>query len=92
MNKAKEILNNNEKFKPSFNDILKLVDRGLDISFIYKKKKYQLDKHDTITFWEVDTNNYEEFENIKETFDKLKIDDEFIKDVWDKVHHINYEC
>lgn len=82
---------NKTKFKPSFEEILCLVDRGFDISFIYNKKRYQLDKHDNFTFWEMGTNNYTEFENIEDLVNNLKIDGTFIRDCWKRVHHIRYE-
>lgn len=82
---------NKTKFKPSFEEVLSLVDRGFDISFIYDKKRYQLDKHDNFTFWEMETNNYIQFDTIEDIVNHLKIDDKFLKDIWGKVHHIRYE-
>lgn len=91
LNNAKELWKNHIKFYPSLNDILKLVARGFDISFVYKNKRYQLDKHDTFTCWEVNTNNYMEFKNIEDLLNNLKIDGDFLKDCWGKVHQLRYE-
>lgn len=90
-NNAKRLWENKIKFKPSFEEILGLVDRGFDISFIYKKKRYQLDKHENFTFWEMGTNNYVEFDTVDEIVKTLKVDNHYLRDCWEKVHHIRYE-
>lgn len=91
LNNVKNLWKHHIKFSPSMNEILMLVDRGFDISFVYKKKKYQLDKHGTFTCWEVDTDNYMEFKSIEDLVNRLKIDGNFLKDCWENVNHISYE-
>lgn len=91
LNKAKKLWENKIVFTPSLNEILNLVVRGFDISFIYNKKRYQFDKHDNFTFWEMGTNNYTEFENIEDLVNNLKIDGSLLKDCWERIHHIRYE-
>lgn len=91
LNHAKELWKNKKKFSPSLKDVLKLVERGFDISFVYEKKRYLLDKHDAYTCWEIDTDNYMEFKNIEDLVDNLKINGTLLKDCWGKVYQIRYE-
>ena len=91
LNEAKDLYKNNKSFLPSFERFSLLVARGFDISFIYDKKRYQVDNHNEITLWEMDTENYITFDNIQSFMSKAKINDKLIKDIWSKVKSIRYE-
>ena len=92
LNKAKELYKTNKPFLPTYNEMLLLVQRGLDLSFVYKKHRYQLDLHDKFTLWKVDTEEYQEYDNFEDLANNLKIDNVFVKNIWDKIKFLRYEC
>ena len=91
LNKAKRYYKNNKKFLPTYIEFLKLLDRGFDFTFKFLGKNYQVSVHDDYTIWEIDTENYQVFKNIKE-FKSAQIEGVLIKDNWDKVKYLRYDC
>ena len=91
LNEAKQLYKNNKPFIPTFERFSSLINRGFDISFIYRKKRYQVDNHDEITLWEMGTENYVVFKDIQEFMNTAKINDKLVKDIWSKVKSIRYE-
>ena len=90
-NEAKSLLAQNKKYVLSFERFSELIDRGYEISFVYNKKRYLVDKHENITLWEINTENYEVFENIREFATKATINGDFLRDNWSKISSIRYE-
>ena len=92
LNEAKNNYKNKLKYKPTFDRIVDLVDRGFDIIIKYKKSLYQLSKHDDFTIWEVDTNNYKSYKSFDEFKSKANINDIPLKDLWKNIKFIKYDC
>lgn len=89
---AKQLYESNKKFTPDFKRCMELVDRGLDISFRYKKKYYQLSKHDDYVLWEIDTENYKTFHTLESFSKSLEIDGKNLEEEWKNVKYIRYDC
>ncbi len=92
LNEARNNYKNKTKFKPTFDRVMELVDRGLDIVIKYKKILYQLSKHNDYTLWEVDTDNYIAYESLEEFKDNVKINNIFLKNLWKDIKFIKYDC
>ena len=92
LNEAKINYKSKLKYKPTFDRIIELVDRGLDIVIKYKKSLYQLSKHNDFTIWEVDTKNYKSYKSLEEFKSKVNIKDIPLKDLWKNIKFIKYDC
>ena len=82
----------NIKYKPTFDRIVELLERGLDVMFKYKGNKYQLSRHNDYTIWEYDTKNYISYPTIEQFKEKAEISGVPLKDLWEKVNFIKYDC
>lgn len=92
LNRAKVLFKNNKPLLPTYKEMLHLVERGFDISFIYKKQKYQLDLHQTYTLWKVGTQEYIEYKDFHDLSRNLSINKILLKDIWQDVKSLKYEC
>lgn len=92
LNKAKKLYNNEKPFLPTYDEMLKLVERGLDLSFVYNKVRYQLDLHNSFTIWKVSTKEFKEYKDFKDFSENLTIENVLLKDVWHKIKSLRYEC
>lgn len=92
LNETKFNYQNKIIYKPTFDRVIELVDRGLDIVIKYKKCSYQLSKHEDYTLWEIDTKNYQSYNSIKELKDNAKINNILLKDLWKDIKYIKYDC
>ena len=90
LNEAKSYYLKNKKFMPTFERVISLVDRGIDINFKYNKSLFQLSKHNDYTFWEVDTDNYQSYDTIDEFRKKINIDGIRVEDLWDEVKKVDF--
>ena len=81
LNESKDYFIKKEKKIIYFQRVCELVDRGFDISFVYKNKRYQIDKHDNITLWEMGTKNFTTYENITKFKNTAKINNKMICDI-----------
>ena len=91
LNQARKYILQNKKFTPTYDEFIKLIKRGLDMSFSYNGKKYQIDKHENYTLWEIGTDDYQEYDE-DNIYNKLSIDGILLKDIWQKVSKLQYEC
>lgn len=82
----------NIKYKPTFDRIVELLERGLDVMFKYKGNKYQLSRLNDYTIWEYDTKNYISYPTIEQFKEKAEIGGVPLKDLWEKVNFIKYDC
>ena len=57
-----------------------------------KGKKYQLSVHDDYTLWEIDTKNFVSYKTFAEFKSNFSIDGVAIKDNWDKIKSLQYDC
>ena len=92
LNEAKNNYKNKLKYKPTFERIMELVDRGLDIVIKYKKSLYQLSKHEDYTIWEIDTKNYKSYKSLEKFKNNVQINNSFLKDLWKDIKFIKYDC
>lgn len=92
LNEAKDNYKNKLKDKPTFDRIMELVDRGLDIVIKYKKSLYQLSKHEDYTIWEIDTKNYKSYKSLEKFKSEVNINDILLKDLWKNIKFIEYDC
>lgn len=75
----------------SNNKFLKnLIETGYDIEFSYKGKSYSITKNgrNTISFCEFYKEPVE-FYTVEDFMNNAKIDNELLKDIWDKVTNIS---
>ena len=72
-------------------EFIKLIERGFDFTFKFLGKSYQVSVHDDYTIWEVDTENYQVFKNIKE-FKSAQIEGALIKENWEKIKCLRCDC
>ena len=91
LNKAKRYYRTGKKFLPTYIEFIKLIERGFDFTFKFLGKSYQVSVHDDYTIWEVDTENYQVFKNIKE-FKSAQIEGALIKENWEKIKCLRYDC
>lgn len=92
LNEAKINYKNKIIYKPTFERIIELIDRGLDIIIKYKKNLYQLSKHDDFTIWKIDTKIYQSYKNLEEFKNKVNIDNIPLKELWKNIKFIKYDC
>lgn len=90
-NEAKKLYKDGLSFSLSFDRLAELVDRGFDISFIYNKKRFLVDKHEEITLWQINSNNYSTYKNIISFMQDAKIDNLQLRDIWQSVKAVRYE-
>ena len=92
LNEAKNNYKNNVTYKPTFDRVAQLVDRVLDIIIKYKKSLYQLSKHDDYTLWKINTKDYQSFKSLQELKNNAKVDNSYLKDIWQEISDISYDC
>ena len=92
LNQAKRYFKLGKSFLPTYPQFLNLVKRGFDFTFKFEGKKYQLSVHDDYTLWEIDTKNFVSYKTFAEFKSNFSIDGVAIKDNWDKIKSLQYDC
>jgi hypothetical protein len=92
LNDAKKRYSEGTSLMPNYEELMVFMSRGLDISFKYRGKRYLLEMHEYFSFWEVDTKNFWKYETFEDLKNAVSIDGVLLRDIWDKVTSIRFEC
>ena len=83
-----------KKLLPTFDGFLDILSRGFEMAIWHKKKKYGAmlngNKYDFYLWGSED--NFQEYETIEDFSDKANIDGELLKDIWQDITKIEYDC
>lgn len=90
--KRKNLYAAGKKLIPDYIQMTELIGRGLDLSFKFKGKRFLIEMHETFTIWEMETDIYWEYATIDDFKENAAIEGVKLRDIWDKVSYIRYEC
>ena len=94
LEEAKELYRQGKKLLPTFAGFLDIVSRGFEMVLWYRGKKYGAMKYRgkyDFYLWDSEE-NFQEYTTIEELGEKANIDGELLKDIWDKIKRIEYDC
>ena len=94
LKEAKELFQQGKNIFPTFHGFLDILSRGFEMALWYCGKKYGVMKHEEkFKFYLCDgKENSQEYTTMKEFGEKANIDGDLLKDIWDKIERIEYDC
>lgn len=94
LEEAKELYRQGKKLLPTFAGFLDIVSRGFEMALWYRGKKYGAMKYQNkydFYLWGSEE-NFQEYTTIEELREKANIDGELLKDIWNRIKRIEYDC
>ncbi len=92
---ARESYRQGKKLLPTFEDFLDIVSRGFEMALWYKRRKYGAmlfsEKSFDFYLWNSEE-NFQEYQTIEEFGEKANIDGKLLKDIWQNIKRIEYDC
>ena len=88
LNKAKLYYKKGQNFLPTFNEFLSLIERGMEFSFVFNGKKYQICSDYIYEPGSDFCQNYSSLDDVK----NAKIGGKSLKNNWKNVKTLEYEC
>ena len=93
LNKAKKLYKENKPLKPDLNDFLEMFEHYGETGFDYKNLTFCLFRYgdDGIEMgWGPKDNEVSYFKDKEDFIKNAKIDNEYVRDIWDKVENAGY--
>ncbi len=94
LNEAKKLFSQGKKLLPTLEGFLDILSRGFEMALWYRGKKYGAMKNrDVYNFylWNSEE-NFQEYPTIEEFGEKANITGVLLKNIWDKIKRIEYDC
>ena len=88
LTKAKLYFAKGKNFLPTFNEFLSLIERGMEFSFVFDGKKYQISSD---AIWQHGSNFFQSFSSLDDV-KNAKIDEKSLKNNWKNIKNLEYEC
>ena len=92
-NNAKKLVKNGNKLKPTYEEFLKIVKGNLEPTFRYKNKVYVATTFEGYELCEKNSEDqYQSYATIEEFGKNVKVDGEFLENVWENVYNFKLGC
>lgn len=91
---AKEAFKQGKKLLPTYEIFLDLISRGFEMAIFYKRKKYGAMRRKGVYdfyLWNSEE-NFQEYSSTDEFFSNANINGKLLKDIWNDIKHIEYDC
>lgn len=94
LKETKELYRQGKKLLPSFEGFLDILTHGFEMALWYGGKKYGAMKDgDAYDFyWWDHEEGFQEYETIEEFGEKANIGGDILKDIWNRIKRIEYDC